>query len=40
VTLDLGPNGDQAAGPIGACDAAQVAQVKAIHEGLRDSEPK
>ena len=40
VTLDLGPNWDSAAGPIGTFDEAQVAQVKAIHQGLLDVVPK
>jgi hypothetical protein len=40
VTLDLGPNWDPAAGPIGTFDEAQVAQVKAIHQGLLDVVPK
>ncbi len=40
VTLDLGPNWDPAAGPIGTFDAAQVAQVTAIHQGLPAVVPK
>lgn len=39
VTLDLGPNWDPAAGPIGTFDAAQVAQVQAIHQELLDLVP-
>lgn len=39
VTLDIGPNWDPAAGPIGTFDETQVAQVKAIHQGLRDVVP-
>ena len=34
VTLDLGPNWNPAVGPIGTFDEAQVAQVKAVHQGL------
>jgi hypothetical protein len=40
VTLDIGPNWDSAAGPIGTFDEAQVAQVQAIHQGLLDVVPK
>lgn len=40
VTLDLGPNWDPAAGPIGAFDDAQVAQVKAIHQSLSRANPR
>ena len=34
VTLDLGPNRDQAAGPIGTFSEAQVSQFQAIHQAL------
>lgn len=35
VTLDLGPNGNASAGPIGTFSEGQVAQVKAIGQALR-----
>jgi hypothetical protein len=39
VTLDLGPNWNPAEGPIGSLDEAQVAQVKAIQQGLLNLDP-
>jgi hypothetical protein len=36
VTLDLGPNWDPAAGPVGALSEAQAAQFKAIRQALPD----
>jgi len=36
ITLDLGPNWDPAAGPIGTFSEAQVIQVKAIRKALLD----
>jgi alpha-L-fucosidase len=38
VTLDLGPNYDPKAGPIGALDSAQLKQVKAVKAGVRGAE--
>ena len=40
VTLDLGPNWNPAVGPIGTFDEAQVAQAKAVHQGLLDLKGK
>ncbi len=37
VTLDLGPNHDPAAGPIGTFDERQVEQVRAISAALGDA---
>ena len=39
VTLDMGPNWDQQAGPIGSLDRAQLAQLKAICQALKQPTP-
>lgn len=36
VTLDMGPNGNPAAGPVGAFDAAQVDQFRAVRRALAE----
>jgi alpha-L-fucosidase len=39
ITLDMGPNYDPAAGPIGSFAPEQVRQVQAIHKALTGSQP-